>query len=175
MNYLLTRNSRADFIAYAPMHSFQGWAVHSLQGSLEIDFDVLSVRHIKVTLETSHLDTGDADRNRAMQDYFNLARNPEAGFVMTECREFCRLKNADYRIIVLGILDFAGIRRQLPITCMLGREEEKVTMDLQFKWSFRAYGLKVPRLLFLAVRDIVDIKAHLEFIQDNNVNKTLEE
>jgi hypothetical protein len=65
---------------------------------------------------------------------------------------------------VLGILELSGIRRQLPIVCMVTKNDEMMIIDLQFKWSFKAYGMKAPRLLFMTVRDIVDIKAHLEFI-----------
>ena len=167
MNYVLTGNSRVDFTAYAPMHTFRGWAAQGLQGKMEINFDTLVLKHVQVMLDTRHLDTGDSAKNRAMVDFFHLDKNSEAGFVMTEYREFYRQANGGYRITVLGILDFAGIRRQLPITCMVAKKEDKIIMHLQFKWSFKAYGLKAPRLLFMTVRDIVDIKAGLVFIQDN--------
>jgi len=149
------------------MHTFKGWAIRGLRGKINIDFEQLSLHHAQVTLETRYLDTGDDDKNRAMRNFFKLDQHPETGFVMTECRELCQLKNNKYKMTVLGILDFVSIRRQLPITAMLTVQKEKIIMDLHFKWSFKAYGLKPPRLLFMTVRDIVDIKAHLEFIQDN--------
>lgn len=163
MKYTLTNNSRVAFTAYAPMHAFKGWAAEGLHGSLKIEFDNLEIRNIVVISEISCFDTGDPERNRAMNNFFSLEKHPEASFVMTECREFCRLDNGRYRITVQGVLELAGIRRQLPITFMIQPDEAQIQLDLEFKWSFKAYGLKAPRLLFLTVRDIVDIKAHLEF------------
>jgi polyisoprenoid-binding protein YceI len=150
------------------MHIFKGWANCGLTGNMEIDFEALSLVSVDAVLDTCCLDTGDKEKNKAMRDFFNLDNHPESRFMMTQCLEFCRLKkDGGYRITVQGILDFAGIRRQLPITANISTDGKKINMDLQFKWSFRAYGLKPPRLLFMSVRDIVDIKAHLEFEQTN--------
>jgi polyisoprenoid-binding protein YceI len=163
MKYTVSENSRVDFTAQAPMHTFKGWAVEGMKGEIEIDFDSLELQHIKVSVEANCFDTGDADKNKAMKDFFVLKSHPEASFVMSECQEFCKMAGGNYKMTVLGILEFAGIRRQLPITCMVKRNDKQVLIDLQFKWSFKAYGMKAPRLLFMTVRDIVDIKAHLEF------------
>lgn len=163
MKYKVTDKSRVDFTAQAPMHTFKGWASKSMQGEITIDFDSLELQHIEVAVETNSFDTGDADKNKAMKDFFNLESHPQASFIMTECCEFCRMADNSYKMTVLGILELAGIRRQLPITCMLTNNNEQIDINLQFKWSFKAYGMKAPRLLFMTVRDIVDIKAHLEF------------
>ena len=164
MNYTLsTEKSRVDFTAQAPMHTFKGWAVEALQGDIEIDFDALTVQKIQATVDAGCFDTGDAGKNKAMVDFFVLEKYPEASFVMTECTEFIQTTANNYKMTVLGILELSGIRRQMPITCMVKKNEGQIEIDLQFKWSFKAYGMKAPRLLFLTVRDIVDIKAHLEF------------
>lgn len=163
MHYTLTNNNRVDFTAYAPMHKFKGWALRGLKGSMEVDLETLKLEHVEAALETSFLDTGDTGKNRAMKDYFSLESHPEMSFALTKCREICRLDNCNCRVLVLGVLELAGIRRQLPITCVARMDDEMILVDLQFKWSFKAYGLKAPKLLFLMVRDIVDINAHLEF------------
>jgi len=167
MKYTLTENCKVFFTAHAPMHAFKGWAIQGLSGKADIDFDNLLLHHIEATVETRFFDTGDAKRNKAMFDFFALENNPTSSFTMTECREFERITHSKFQLTILGVLDFTGIRRQLPITCTLNRETKNLSLDLQFKWSFKAFGLKAPRLLFLTVRDIVDIKAHLEFTQDN--------
>lgn len=171
MKYLLTQNSRINFTAHAPLHSFKGWAARGLEGRMEIDFEACLLEQTRITLATRWFDTGDIHKNRAMQDFFHLAEHPQAGFVMTECREFNRLEENRFRITVLGILDFAGIRRQMVITSLLTRTGDLISMDLRFKWSFTAFGLKPPRLLFLTVRDIVDIQAHLEFRKQEPASK----
>ena len=163
MKYKVTDKSRVDFTAQAPMHTFKGWASKSMQGEITIDFDSLELQHIEVAVETNSFNTGDADKNKAMKDFLNLESHPQASFIMTECREFCRMSDTSYKMTVLGILELAGIRRQLPITCVVKNNDKEIAIDLQFKRSFKAYGMKAPRLLFMTVRDIVDIQAHLEF------------
>jgi len=163
MKYKITDNSRVDFTAQAPMHTFRGWAAEGLKGGIDIDFDSLKLQHIEVSVDVNCFDTGDVGKNKAMKEFFLFDSYPEASFLMTECREFSRVAENSYKMTVLGILEFVGIRRQLPITCMVTKNDAQITIDLQFKWSFKAYGMKAPRLLFMTVRDIVDIKAHLEF------------
>lgn len=163
MKYTITDKSRVDFTAKAPMHTFKGWAAEGMTGAIEIDFDSLQLQHIEVFVDANSFDTGDAEKNIAMKGFFNLESHSEASFVMTGCREFCRVADNSFKMTVLGILELAGIRRQLPITCMLTNNDKQVDIDLQFKWSFKAYGMKAPRLLFMTVRDIVDIKADLKF------------
>lgn len=132
---------------------------------MEIDFDSFTLQHIEATLLTNCFNTGDMKKNQAMTDYFSLKNHPQASFIMTKCRKFSKLTNNSYQLIISGALQFASIHRQLAINCMIKRNAtDMLFCNLQFKWSFKAYGLKAPRLLFLTVRDIVDINAHLEFI-----------
>ncbi len=161
MKFDITDKSRVDFVAYAPMHTFKGWAVEGLSGYFDVDFDNLTINHIEALALNQYFDTGYDDRNKAMVDFFKFDTNKESSFVMTECREFKKVGDQKYQITVLGILDFVGIRRQLPITLVLTKDDGNLYVSLKFKWSFKAYGIKAPRLLFLTVRDVVDISADL--------------
>ncbi len=162
MKFEITGNSRTDFIAYAPMHKFKGWAVKGITGCFDIDFESMAVKQIEAYALNEFFDTGYADRNKAMVDFFNFEENKHSSFVMTECREFKKLSETKYKIDMLGVLEFAGIRRQLPIACILIKNEDSLNASMSVKWSFKAYGIKAPQLLFLKVRDIVDISASLE-------------
>jgi polyisoprenoid-binding protein YceI len=168
LKYVLTDESRVDFIAHAPLHAFKGWAVRGLTGLADLDAAACRLHDVRAAVETRCFDTGDAERNRAMERFFSLDAHPQASFVCGECREFSVLQNKGggnvHRVTVVGVLDFAGVRRQLPVTGTMRVNDGRLVWDLRFKWSFKAYGLKPPRLLFLTVRDIVDVKAHLEFI-----------
>jgi len=165
LNYLLdVKNSKSAFVAYAPMHKFKGWVEEGLEGSLEVDSETFTITQMVALAQTSKFDTGDGDRNKAMEDYFELKINKETSFKMTELRALKSVGKQKYKATLVGILDFAGIRRQLPIVCDVQHKGERIIFDMAVKWSFKAYGLKVPTLLFLKVRDIVDITAHLEFV-----------
>ncbi len=167
MRYDLTENSRANFIAYAPMHTFKGWITQGMKGGLDINFEKMELGHIEASALTEYFDTGYPDRNKVMVDFFDWEKNPLTSFTMTECLEFEKIGDSLYKLTVLGILDFAGIKRQLPIRCNMRHEANRIWLDLKFKWSFKAYGIKAPRLLFLTVRDIVDISSSLEFTLAN--------
>jgi len=163
LQYTLTDNSRVEFIARAPLHSVKGRATTGLAGTAVFDLDQQEVHHIRVTAATGTFQTDDPEKTRAMAKFFTFAEHPETSFIMTGCREFLLLASGNHRITVQGILTFAGIRRQLPITSIIRRSGQNVMWDLQFKWSFTAYGLQPPSLLFMKLRDIVDVRACLEF------------
>ncbi|MBM9538704.1 YceI family protein [Desulfobulbus alkaliphilus] len=163
MRYQLNDTSHVHFLARAPLHTFQGQATGGLRGSAEFDLENRTLDHIHVLAATAHFDTGDAAKNQAMADFFSFSIHPEADFLMTRCLEFKLLPTGNHRITVQGILTFAGIRRQLPITAIVSSIQECVLWDLHFKWSFSAYGLQAPSLLLMRLRDIVDIHARLAF------------
>ncbi len=148
-------------MAYAPMHTFKGWTIQGLTGFFDIDFEEMKVHQVEAVALNEFFDTGYADRNKAMVDFFKFETNKTSSFHLTECKEFKKISDTKYHISMLGVLEFAGIRRQLPITCILLKNGESMTASMKVKWSFKAYGIKAPRLLFLTVRDIVDISADL--------------
>ncbi len=164
MKYVLTDNSRIDFIAHAPMHAFKGWAIDGLRAEAEIDVDQRVVHLLRAEVETRCFDTADHERTEAMRRHFSLPEHPRAVFAMSGCREFHPVDGNRWQTKLIGVLEFVDIRRQLPVNGLIRLDNGRLLLDLQCKWSFSAYGLKAPRLLFLAVRDIVDINAHLEFI-----------
>ncbi len=166
MEYFVSGNNRVDFTAYAPMHTFTGWAREGLEGVIDIDMEQVQLNKLSATANTLDFTTGDPERTKAMGEYFNFDQHPQSSFVMSECRSLTRQKSGILNAEIVGVLDFVGIRRQLPLQCMLTNHGNRIDFDLSFKWSFKAFGMKVPRLFFLTVRDIVDIRVHLEFFQN---------
>lgn len=148
------------------MHAFKGWVEKGLAGVLEFDREAETISAITATAESDRFETGDAERNKAMEEFFDLKAHPETSFILTECRDFKVITEKRYQATIIGILEFAGIRRQLPIACSIAEQGNRILFDISLKWSFKAFGLKSPRLLFLTVRDIVNINAHLEFVSN---------
>jgi len=163
MKYTLSENFRVDFIAHAPMHTFKGWTFKGIDAEMEVDFDALELSGIHATAETCFFDTGNEDRNQAMKAYMSSDRFPKALVETAQSTQFEKLDEEMYKISPLIILEFMGIRKQMPVTFIAVREKNKIKIDVELKWSFKAYGLKAPRLLFLTVRDIVEIKGSGEF------------
>lgn len=161
--FTMTSGYRVDFTAYAPMHTFKGWSVEGIEASIGIDFNAGTVTHARAVARTEHFDTGDAERNMAMETYIQTGAYPEASVEMTEVKAFTAIGDNRYQVTVLAVLEFMARRRQLPLNFTVALTDDGLAVDLAFKWSFKAYGLKAPRLLFLTVRDIVDISGHGEF------------
>ncbi len=161
--YTLNSGYDVRFIAYAPLHTFKGWTCQGVEAEMEINFHSGLLTHARAVAQTRHFDTGFDDRNRAMFEYMQVDKYPEASVEMIEQTGFSRLDESRYQVSVQAALEFIGARRRLPLNFMITRNGSGFSIDLDFKWSFRAYGLKAPRLLFLTVRDIVDISGKGEF------------
>ncbi len=160
--------SRASFVAYAPMHKFKGWTTDSILGQVEVDFDKGEITNFVAKAATMEFETGDVSRNKAMQDFFSFTKYPETSFHTTKPVTLKKRGNK-WQGEIVGILELAGVRRQLPVNCILYKEDGLPVFEFSLKWSFKAFGMKVPRLLFLTVRDIVDISAVLRCIEGENL------
>jgi hypothetical protein len=163
-DYQLTGNYDVGFTAYAPLHTFKGWARQGVEAQMGINFDAKTISYARASAKTSCFDTGFNDRNKAMADYMQIGKYPESSIELTEVKTFNRLDDTRYQIKALAVLEFMGQRRQLPVDFNITRNGRGFSIDLDYKWSFKAYGLKSPRLLFLTVRDIVDISGKGEFV-----------
>lgn len=168
--YKLTANYDVGFTAYAPLHTFKGWSRQGVDARIGINFDAGTISYARASAQTCCFDTGFDDRNRAMADYMQIDKYPESSIELTQVKAFTRLDDTRFQIEALAVLVFMGQRRQLPVSFLITRENNGFSIDLDFKWSFKAYGLKAPRLLFLTVRDIVDISGKGKFLPMNSAN-----
>lgn len=164
-NYTLTDNYDVRFTAYAPLHTFKGWTRKEVEAQIGIDFHAQTIAFAKARAKPRCFDTSHADRNKAMADYMQIDKHPEASIELTEVKSFTRMDDTRYKADVLAVLEFMGQARQLPLNLIITRFADKAgfSISLDFKWSFKAFGLKAPSLLFLKVRDIVDISGKGEF------------
>ena len=167
MKYTLAPGYRVDFIAHAPLHKFKGWVTREVEA--QIDIDVLNQRFdVTAFGPVQSFDTGNKQKNRAVMDFMMPGKFPNACVDVNQCTNFKEIGENRYQITVLMILEIMGIRRQMPVTFTAVQEDESFFIEAAFKWSFSAYGLKAPRLLFLKVRDIVDIKASAQLVLAKN-------
>ncbi len=156
--FSLTPDFQVDFTAYAPLHTFKGWTNKGVEACMDIDFENLTIVRAKAVAQVSCFDTGDKLKNLAMMEYIRWKKIPEASVEMTEVNEFTAIDESRYKVSIRAVLEFMGIQRNLPLSFTITRKNEGIKVDIVFQWSFKAYGLKAPQLLFLKVRDIVDIK-----------------
>ena len=163
-DFRLSGHYDVGFTAYAPLHTFKGWARQGVEAQIGINFEAGTISYARARAQTGCFDTGFADRNKAMADYMQIDKYPESSIELTEVKAFTRLDDIRFQIDALVVLEFVGQRRQLPVSFFITRDHSGFAIDLDFKWSFKAYGLKAPSLLFLTVRDIVNISGKGEFV-----------
>ncbi len=167
--YKLTANYDVDFTAYAPLHTFKGWTRQGVDVRMGINFDAGTISYARASAQTCCFDNGFDDRNRAMSDYMQIDKYPESIIELTQIKALTRLDDTRFQIDALAVLEFMGRRRQLPVSFFIARDNSEFSIDLDFKWSFKAYDLKASRLLFLTVRDIVDISGKCNFLTIKSV------
>ena len=135
-----------------------------MEGLIEIDFSSQTIVRARAEALTACFDTGDPERNRAMADYMQVTTYPRASIEMTACRELVRLDDTRFRAAVTAELNFVGKRQYLPLTFYINMSQASFEVEMDFRWSFKDHGLKAPSLLFLKVRDHVDIRGKGVFV-----------
>ncbi len=158
---IITEKSRADFTAFAPMHKFKGWVDKGIEGELLFDPATTTVSSCTITARTTDFDTGDGERNSAMQEFFDFPAQPKAGFTLNSPALLEKKAEGRYKGELTGNLEFAGVTREVPVRCFLIQKKDDLAIGLSLKWSFKTFGIKRPRLLFLTVKDEVEINASL--------------
>ncbi len=168
MKYTIdTEKSEADFTAFAPMHKFKGTVSGCITGGVEFDSEECKLSSFTAEADTTAFTTGDAERNKAMQDFFDFPAHPKAGFTLKNPAILTKKDEDEYSGTLQGELEFAGITRDVPLSCFLRRNKSgKLVLGLSLKWSFKTFGIKAPRLLFLTVKDEVEINASLLCVEE---------
>jgi len=161
--------SKIEFKATAPFHKFKGWSEKGFEGEIDIDFKNNIINDIEVIIKTEFFETGDKLKNHEMQKYIKSNKIPNASFKLSEFKKMIKLEvypdAESYEIIVIGVLSFMNIERELELNIKASKTEDRLYADVYFDWSFKNYKLKPPHILFIKLKDIVNISAYLEFLK----------
>ena len=156
-------NGIIDFLAYAPLHKFKGKVDNGLNGKINIDFDKNEIIDVNISIQTEFFDTGDFFKNKEMHKYIDSKNIETVSFKLKKFKSMKKLKGDTYQIALIGILKFMNIERDLELKFQIEKKEDKIFTKLKFVWSFKNYGLKPPQLLFIKVKDKLDIIVNFEF------------
>jgi polyisoprenoid-binding protein YceI len=167
---LNNKNSKIEFMATAPFHKFKGWSKKGFEGKLDIDFENNIINDINIVIKTEYFETGDRLKNKEMQKYIKSNLIPDSSFKLLNFKKMNQTSSSSnktsYNILVDGLLSFMDIKREIELNIHAYKMDEYLFADVTFDWSFKNYGLKPPQILFIKVKDIVKISAHLEFIEE---------
>jgi hypothetical protein len=139
---LVAERSRASVTAYAPGHRFVADG-SGLEGLVEIGADRVLSAHL--TFPLARLDAHDALRNHELRRFLELDRAPIA---KGELASPASLSSGRIAISI-------GPRRMETAAAFEG---EPPSVTARFQLTFTGLGYQPPKLLFLKVKDAIDVE-----------------
>jgi hypothetical protein len=154
------------FFARATLHDFSGTAAC-------LPFSAAPARgpggstvisSVELQVPVDGMDTGNAERDAQMRDMFQAGRFPRIRGTVRDIdvkavREAMAREGRAVLDLLLGIRD---VERRIPAAVTALREEgNRVELEVEFPVSLKEFGLKPPRILFIRVRDRVEVRGNV--------------
>lgn len=73
-----------------------------------------------------------------------------------------KLTQEEEKYDAIGVLALHGVQKQVTIPVTIEQKDEQLTLNATFSIKMSEYGITPPALLFLTVRDEVDIRVNLQ-------------
>lgn len=122
----------------------------SIQGDLTIDTTVESIKG-KIYFNTLSLVSDKKDRDENMYELLKADKIKTISFDITSITK----NNEGY--VISGNLNLNGISKNINVKSAITENKNLVTLNGAFSMKLTDFGLKPPTLLFLTVRDQIDI------------------
>jgi polyisoprenoid-binding protein YceI len=130
----------------------------NITSHLSIDKNIDSLKGI-IFLNTLSLHSNNQERDFSMYEVLNSSKFPRIIFKIISIK---KLKKS-YEL--KGFLTLNGIEKQLTTIAQIKQENEKLVLDGNFFIKLTSFNIQPPSLLFLKVRDKIDISYHLNYIK----------
>ncbi|PHO16574.1 YceI family protein [Malaciobacter halophilus] len=130
----------------------------NITSHLSIDKNIDSLKGI-ILLNTLSLHSNNQERDFSMYEVLNSSKFPRIFFKIISIK---KLKKS-YEL--KGFLTLNGIEKQLTTSAQIKQENEKLVLDGNFFIKLTSFNIQPPSLLFLKVRDKIDISYHLNYIK----------
>ncbi len=153
------QGSTLAFHLIHPLHSVDGVS-RAVEARARLPGDG-SVQ-VAVRARVASFDSGNSNRDAHMLEVTEAARLPFVQFSGTATGIQTDRYPAELDVPLTGTLEFHGVSREVSVTAKVRFESpERAEVEATFPVSLKAYGVKRPSLLFVAVKDRIEITAHL--------------
>lgn len=153
------QGSTLAFHLIHPLHSVDGVS-RAVEARARLPGDG-SVQ-VAVRARVASFDSGNSNRDAHMLEVTEAARLPFVQFSGTATGIQTDRYPAELDVPLTGTLEFHGVSREVSVTAKVRFESpERAEVAATFPVSLKAYGVKRPSLLFVAVKDRIEITAHL--------------
>jgi len=143
------------------MHDFAG-RTPQIEGTIRVsDADRLSDAEACIRMDAASLDTGNSTRDGIMRnDHLETARFPTIDFLLKAVDGVTR-QGETWEFTATGMLSLHGVNREIRFALRARQEGETVRLTGRLPLRMSDYGIRTPRLLFLAVDDEVMVSFDL--------------
>lgn len=118
-----------------------------------------SIESIRGTIDVSMkiLQSDNKERDEHMLEAIEELKYPLAKYTFKD------IERSHKGYIVNGILDFHGIKRPLSIQAEITKTKQKINFKGSSSFLMSNYNVKPPKMLFLTVRDQIDLDIDVTF------------
>lgn len=108
-----------------------------------------------ITIKSLSLRSDNDDRDKHMYEVLNIKINPEISF------EIKTVKKTDSFYKIDGLLTLNAIKKEISSLSIITEEKNLLNLSGNFSIKLSEFNIEPPSLLFLTVRDQIDIKYNL--------------
>ena len=118
-----------------------------------------SIESILGTISTKALSlkSDNAGRDEHMHELLNVTIHPQISFKIVSVQKY------QNQYVIDGMLTLNGVTKPASSVCKIEEKNGIVTFNGHFAIKLTQYNMEPPSMLFLTVRDIIDIKYNLSY------------
>ena len=123
---------------------------------LTIARDITSIKG-KIYINAKSLVSDNSSRDEHMYETLKVANFKTISYTINSIKAST---NGKYKLI--GKLNFAGKTKPLSVNASITKKGSNISLNSNFSIKLTSYGLTPPKILFLSVRDKIDIAINLK-------------
>ncbi len=130
-------------------------SVSKIRSDLHIQNDDPTTLRGRIWFKIADFRSDNSERDEHMDKMFESSKYPEISL------DIQRIRKQGSRYMISGILQMHGVRRPITVAADIVKKNGAFQITSYFNVKVSDYGMEPPTLLFLSVRDRVDIHAGL--------------
>jgi len=131
-------------------------ATKNILASLSMDRQETTTLKGKVSVSLASLLSDNSKRDSHMQEVLESNKFPNAAYYITS------VESANGKYKINGMLDLHNVKKNITFSAEIVNDGNNVNLKIHGSFLMSEFGIEPPKLLFLKVRDKVDINGVLE-------------
>ncbi len=128
-----------------------------IDSNITIDENIESIKG-KISINSLSLKSDNKDRDIHMYDVLNIKIHPK---ISIDIKNLKKNTEDSTTYIINGLLNLNGITKEIISLVLINKEKNLIALNGDFSIKLSDFNINPPTLLFLEVRDQIDIKYNL--------------